>query len=150
MFQLISWIAIVISCYLAYTSIQWAQIPLAIVTGLFYLLFIGMRGRRYGPVRELSPKANEMLRKFGHFYALPFAGRSLSGAASSIALGAAVVGIISAFRGFWWGLLIGIVIYLLASPLGRQFNPSGFLTDDAERSAHDEIVKYILSRRVDT
>jgi len=150
MFQVIQVIAALISCVLAFTATPWAHAPLAAVTVLLYMVFIGVRGRRYGPVPELSPKANEMLSKFGHFYAMPFAGRDVSIASSGVALTAIVVGIISAFKGFWWGLGIGIIIYLVVAPLGRQFNPGNFLTNDAERAAHDEIVKYISSRRAGT
>ena len=147
MFNLITIVAALVSLVLAFLATPWAQIPLAVVTLLLYMIFFGVRGRRYGPVPELSSKANEMLTKFGHFYAMPFAGRDVSAASSGVALAAILVGIISAFRGFWWGLGVGILIYLVVAPLGRQFNPANFLTDEEERAAHDEIVNYMVSRR---
>lgn len=50
---------------------------------------------------------------------------------------------IGAFKGFWWGLAIGLVAYGVAAFLARQFNPTKFFTDDRERAAHDELVALI-------
>jgi hypothetical protein len=148
-FQLLGIVAAIIGLILAFVSVQWAWLPPAIMVGFLYLLFFGLRSRRHGPVPELSWKANELLGKFGHFYAMPFAGSNASSAASITALAAGAIGVVSAIKGFWLGLGVGVALYVVAAPLARQFNPSSFLIDDAERAAHEEILQWFLADGTD-
>jgi hypothetical protein len=146
-FQLASTVMSLLALVLAFVANEWAWIPCAVTTAALYLVLLGVRGKRYGPVPELSAGANELLRKFGHYYVMPFAGSEVSAAASTITLAAGAVGVVSAFKGNWWGLGIGVLIYGIASRLARQFNPTKFLVDDSEKAAHDEIVDHIRNRR---
>jgi len=95
---------------------------------------------------ELSPKAKELLNKFGHYYQRPFAGSDFSSASSGVGLASLVVAAVNAYKGFWWGVVIGVVFYMAASLLARQFNPENFLVDKEEERAHEEILLYIKSK----
>jgi hypothetical protein len=115
------------------------SLPLAWLTFTLY----SVKPKSSVQTAKLSPKAKELLSKFGHYYHRPYAGKDFSSAASGIGLASLVVGVIGAFQRFWLGIVIGIVFYLFASILARQFNPEGFLVDKEERRAHNEIINHI-------
>lgn len=119
---------------------------LALPLGWILLMWLALRSKRVRPLPELSSAANELLRKFGHYYAHPFAGAAYSGAASGVTMASMAVAAIGAFKGFWWGLGVGAVFYVISAFLARQFNPANFLVDDLERAAHDELVTAIQRR----
>jgi len=145
--QLLSIVAALIAVVISFFSPTWAWVPIAVPDVLLYAFFLSAKARRLGPVPDLSHAANEMIRKFGHFYAMPMASRDFSGASSTLALAGVLVGVIGAFKGFWWGLGIAMVNYLAVGWLGRQFNPGNFLADERERQAHQEVINYLLNRQ---
>jgi len=126
----------------------WAWVLLSVPIVIFFLFLVSLKSTtslRY--IEELSPKANSMLRSYWHFYKHPFAGAEISSSLSGLSLAAIVVAVIGLFHYFWWGLLIGIVVYAASSILARQFNPSGFLVDDEEKYAHEEIIAFLRASR---
>ena len=113
---------------------------------LLLLILIGAKSKKYEYQDGLSPKANEMIQKFGHYYAMPFAGSAFSGAASALVMAGWVVVIVGAFQSFWIGFALMIVNQFFCGWLSRAFNPSKFLVDDTERLAHQEIIEWIQNR----
>lgn len=131
---------------MSFWSIQWAWIALIILITGNYALWAALRlgGKyRFTHVAELSPKANELLVKFGHYYKRPYAGWDASSAASAVSITAIGVALVSAFRANWFWLLAGMVGYYLMANIARQFNPSRFMLNDEERAAHREILDWI-------
>ena len=59
----------------------------------------------------------------------------------------AAIGIISAFKGFWWGIGIGILNWFLMGFVSRAFNPTNFLVDPLEQMGHEEIIEWITERQ---
>jgi len=125
----------------------WAWAFLAVPLAWILWTWLVLRLRQPAPLPEVSITANELLRKFGHYYAYPFAGAAYSSAASGLTMASMAVALIGICKGFWWGLAIGAVIYSSAAFLARQFNPTNFLVDDRERVAHEELVDAIRARR---
>ncbi len=140
---LLSLIAIVVSFF----TILWAWILLALPVAFLLLTLFGLKRKRWQRLPELSPSANARLQKYGHFYAMPFAGKDFSSAASALTLAGAIVAIIGAFKGFWWGLALGGVNYVLTAQVAKAFNPTSFLADPLEESAHAEIIALLAARR---
>ena len=93
---------------------------------------------------ELSPKANEMLTKFGHYYLWPRRCSDYSAAASAIYLCTPIVIVICCCYSFWWAIPIGVVVLFYSGFLSRQFNPTFFLLDDSERRAHEEAKAWVF------
>ena len=125
----------------------WAWLPLiAAAMGLLSVL-AGVRLKKWRYVEELSPSANEVLQKFGHFYSMPFAGRDFSGACSTIQFGAVGVGIVGAFGGFWWGIGIAVSFWFVLGPAAMAFNPTNFIQNQPDiLAAHEEIIEWVASK----
>lgn len=84
-----------------------------------------------------------MLKKFGHFYVMPYAAKDFSQSASIFQLVSVVIGFIGVFKGFYWGLGIAAFIYISMALMARAFNPTHFLLDENEKIAHKEIIQYL-------
>lgn len=128
-------------------SIMWGWLVLGAPSAYLLITLFGVKAKKWQRIPELSEPANQMLQKFGHYYAMPFAGSDFSASASTLMVASAVVAIIGAFRGFWWGIGIGIVNWFLMGYVSRAFNPTHFLLDQSEQIAHEEIIAYITERQ---
>ena len=149
MFELVTTVLCLTAIVVAFWTpvVSWCILALPLA-GFFFMLFAlyAERSEQLQYVPELSPKANEMLRKFSHYYSRPFGGRSVSASASAIHLSSIAVVIIGCIKGFWWGIAVCVVVWGLAGFIARQFNPVNFLLDDDERMAHDEVASWIRRR----
>lgn len=92
-------------------------------------------------------KANEMFKKFGRFYTMPFARRDFSSSASGIVIAGWILAVIGLFHGFKWGIAFGLAIWIIMGLVARGCNPSEFLIDDDERAAHNEIISFIQQKK---
>jgi len=97
-------------------------------------------------VESLSEDASSILRKYGYFYAMPYAGQNNSAICSTLLLGGIALAIIGLFMEFWWGILFGVVGYFLLGPMAGVFNPTIKFKDARLRAAHEEIVEYLASK----
>src|SRR3990172_4601023 len=77
---------------------------------------------------------------------IPIAGRDFSASASTLAIAGGVIVIVGLFKGFWWGIGIGILNWFVMGMVSRAFNPSYFLVDYSEQKAHEEIISYIMRK----
>ncbi len=149
MFSLVASVLCIVGLVLAFTSITWALVPIALGIAAGYSMWFVVKTREFIPHdAELSPVAMEMLHKFGHYYAMPYAGKSLSSSASMLAMAAAVVGIIAAFKTEWWVLAGSVFLYFAGNPVARAFNPGMFLADERERQGHNELIAWITEGRI--
>jgi hypothetical protein len=114
--------------------------------GFLLLILIGAKSKKQQYQSGLSPKANDMINKFGHYYAMPFASSAFSAAASALVMAGWVIAIIGAFKGFWIGFVLMIVNQFLCGWLSRSFNPTKFLVDEDERLAHLEVTEWMQNQ----
>ena len=147
MFQIVTILAVLTSMVWAFFSPIWGWTPLVLNTCIVLFFLLASKKMKWKHVDELSPMANALIQQFGHFYASPHAGRGLSASSSTIQFGAAVVGIVDAFHGFWWGLAIGTVFWFGMSAAAVAFNPTVFLRDPIQQAAHREVIDWIDKRR---
>jgi len=125
---------------------MWGWIILAVP--FVYLLsqaFLVKFTHRWKHIPELSTEANRLFQKYGHYYAMPFAGRDFSSASSAVGLTGMVISIIGIFFQFWWGILPGLISFWVGNRLGRFYNPSMFLKllSDSEKQAHEETMFFL-------
>jgi len=123
-------------------SVLWGWLILAVPSALLLIMLFAAKLKQWEYIPELSETANEMLQKFGHYYAMPYAGSDLSASATTLLFAGSVVAIISVFKGFWWGIGIGVINWFLMGILTRVFNPTNFLVDPLEHKAHEEIISW--------
>lgn len=147
MIQLIVILFCVASGIVAFFSVTLGWIILWIPTAFLLIRLFGVKQKKWQYIPELSETANQMLQKFGNYYAMPFAGRDFSACANTLMFAGAAVAIIGVFKGFWWGIAIGIVNWFVMGMVSRAFNPANFLVDPTEKMAHKEIISYITARQ---
>jgi hypothetical protein len=128
---------------LAIFSPFWAFALLILRSLWLFYVFRSAKRIRLASIPQLSPRANEMLKKFSHYYYSPVTANQYSGGASGVMLSSVVVTIIGCFHRFWWGILIGAVIVGAMGHLQRAFSPRNFLADQQEKDAHEEIMTYL-------
>ena len=128
-------------------SVLWGWLILAVPSVFLLIGLFAVKQKKWQQIPELSETANQMLQKFGHYYAMPFAGRDFSASASTVMFAGAVVAIIGAFKGFWWGIGIGVINWFLMGFVSRSFNPTNFLVGHLEQMGHEEIISYITERQ---
>ena len=148
MFQIVTIVLCLAAAVVAFWSpvVSWCIV--AVPLAWFYLTLYAVKPKSIGYVPELSMSANVMLNKFGHYYGRPFGARDISASASTITLAAILLVVIGCFKGFWWGIAVGLVVYVFASFVARQFNPANFLVDTSEQLDHQEIVAWLQSQPV--
>lgn len=131
-------------------SLLWGWLILAVPAGFLLISLVVEKMKRWPKVPELSEAANRMLEEFGHYYAMPFAGRDFSSSASTLMFAGGALGIVSVLEGFWWGIGLGILNWFVMGYVARAFNPSVFLRTAEELAAHEEVINWITnSQRVD-
>lgn len=136
---LISFIALVASFF----SIEVGWIIISIPNLYLLLTLLMLKQKKWDYVSELSENANIMLKKFGHFYAMPFAGRDYSSSASVLMYAGAIISLVGIFYDFWWGIGIGVLNWFIMGFVSRAFNPTLFLVDYEEEIAHNEIITFL-------
>lgn len=109
-------------------SVLWGWLILGLPSAFLLITLFGVKQKKWQHIPELSDTANQMLQKFGHYYAMPLAGRDFSACASTLMFGGAAIVIIGSFKGFWWGIGIGVVNWLLMGVVLRAFNPTNFFS----------------------
>jgi hypothetical protein len=139
-------LASIIVCFF---SRMWGWIILAVP--FVYLLSQALIVKfiyRWKHIPELSTEANRLIQKYGHYYAMPFAGRDFSSASSAVGITGMIISIIGLFFHFWWGIALGLTSLGIGNYLGRFYNPSMFLEllSESEKQAHDEIMSFLRKR----
>jgi len=128
-------------------SVLWGWVILAFPAVFLLITLLGAKQKKWQYIPELSDEANRMLQKFGHYYAMPFAGMDFSASASTLLVTGVVIAIIGLFKGFWWGIGIAIANWFVMVFISRAFNPTNFLVDRSEHMAHEEIISYIVEKQ---
>jgi len=136
---IISLVAVIVEIF----SILWGWVILCLPIAFVLVVLLSVKIKRWKNIPELSERANSLFQKYGHYYIMPFAGRDFSSSASTIMFAGVLISIVGAIRGFWWGILIAFLNWLVMGNISKMFNPTVFLTDPQERAAHEEVITYL-------
>jgi hypothetical protein len=143
--QILISLAAIIAVFLSRT-IAWCILGGGVA--LFAIIACALKsGDKPRAFTELSPRANELLQKWHHFYLKPFSGTACSASCSGLALTAVILVVIGCFYRFWIGIGLGVVFYIASSALSRFYNPAMFLTDSADQQAHSEVIAFLQEIR---
>jgi hypothetical protein len=116
-----------------------------LIARALWLLYVYWSAKtiRLKPISELSAKANELLIRYSHYYYSPLTAQQYSGAVSRVIITSNIVTIIACLHRFWWGIAIGIGLFLVMGPFQRAFSPKNFMAGEEELKAHEEIMNYL-------
>lgn len=150
MFQIISTIVMIVAIILTFfvrPILSW--VPVAILDIFIIVQFLLVRQRfRFDHVSTLSPEANHLLRKFGHYFAMPFGSKDFSGSAATSQFGGIIIAIICSFKGFWWAIAFAIGNWIVMGFVASSLSPASLLAKRTDlQVAHDEVVEFINSQR---
>lgn len=125
--------------------LAWAILFLQV--GVYGAIFLVITSKKAAYVDELSPLANEHLRKYTHLYELPSVSRNISSALSACVLASILVGIVGTFSGFWIGLGIAAVSAFTAGKMAKALVPPEVLSNAPHTIEIDtEIREWIRTR----
>lgn len=147
MAQLIVIIFCIIAVITSFFSITGGWLIMAVPTTFFLINALALKQKKWQPIHELSEPANLLLVEYGHYYSMPFAGRDFSASSSTLGLVGAGITVINVFKGFYWGIGIGISYWCVMIYLARFFNPTNFLVDPIEKASHQELINFILEKQ---
>jgi len=147
MTQMLMIVICLVAIITEFFSVLWGWLILAFPAVFLLITFLGVKQKKWQYIPELSDEANRMLQKFGHYYAMPFAGRDFSASASTLMFTGVAIAIVGLFKGFWWGIGIAILNWFVMGFISRAFNPTNFLVDQNEHLAHEEMISYIMEKQ---
>jgi hypothetical protein len=149
MFQIISIIVLIVAAILSFiTEPAWSWVPVAILDCFIIIQFLLAKQRfRFKLVSELSLEANFLLKKFGHYFAMPFGSKDFSASAATSQFAGIIVAVICVFRGFWWGIAFAVINWIIMGFVASSLSPVSLLDKRPDlHSAHDEVVEFINSQ----
>ena len=125
----------------------WGWLIPALLLIIYTLSLLPYKRATWQHIPDLSEDANAMFSTYGHYYTMPFAARDFGSAVSCITGASVLFLVIDLFRGFWWGIVIAIIVYLSSTILAKAFNPTAWLRLDWEKDAHNEIIKHMEAQQ---
>jgi len=143
MYQMISLVLCLASIIWAFFSPLWAWSPIILVGLVLLVNLFGLKTQKWNHFEELSPSANEMLQRFGHYYHMPLACRDFSATASTIQFVGVGVGIVDVFNSFYWGIGLGILFYIVFAMVAKEYNPQNFIQGTSMEISHQEILDWL-------
>lgn len=116
---------------------------IATVAALLIILlgFVSTQSARDIP--SLSVAANARLKRFAHYYMYPGTSSGLSKSCFYVQVASAIIAVIGAFGGFWWGIAFAVLLVPIMSAVGYRYNPTLFFLKEGEQQAHEEIVSFL-------
>ncbi len=127
----------------------WAWIPIILVDLVIYIqLWAAKQKYRFNYIPDLSPEANDLLQRYGHYFAMPFASKDFSASAATSQFAGIIIAVIGLFRSFWWAIGLAAANWFVMGFVAVSLSPVSLLAKSpALQIAHDEIVEYINSQR---
>ncbi|MDL1969822.1 MAG: hypothetical protein LWW94_02395 [Candidatus Desulfofervidaceae bacterium] len=103
-------------------------------------LLVEKQKYRFTHIPELSSEANELLQRYGHYFAMPFASKDFSASAAT----SQFAGVIIAIIGLWWAALLGVANWCLMGIIACSLSPVSLLAEKPElRIVHDEVIGFL-------
>lgn len=127
----------------------WGWIPIALVDLVICIqLWAAKQKYRFNYIPDLSSEANELLQRYGHYFAMPFASKDFSASAATSQFAGIAIAIIGVFKTFWWGIALAAGNWFLMGFVAVSLSPVSLLAKSpALQMVHDEIIEYITSHR---
>ena len=127
----------------------WAWIPIILVDLVICIQLWAVKQKyRFKYTSDLSPEANELLHRYGHYFAMPFASKDFSASAATSQFAGIIIAVIGLFRSFWWAIGLAAANWFVMGFVAVSLSPVSLLVKSPIlQIAHDEIVEYVNSQR---
>jgi hypothetical protein len=103
---------------------------------------------RFNYAPELSSEANELLQRYGHYFAMPFASKDFSASAATSQFAGVLLVLIGLFKSFWCSVILGAVNWFQMGYIAVSLSPVALVSSQPSwRIAYDEVVEFINSKR---
>jgi hypothetical protein len=141
--QLLAILLALVSIGLSFFSAIWPWVPVTILAlWMLLVLFSAKNSLVAVEVAELSPSANQVLRRFRQYYRHPWGCRELAAAARIMQVTVVVLGGIGWSRGTPWSLAATAGSFFIFGPLVSEFYPIPLLLR-YKKAEHDEILEWL-------
>lgn len=150
MIQIVTIFIAVVSLILSFIVYPlWAWIPIVLVDIVICIQMLAVKQKyRFNYIPGLSPEANDLLRRYGHYFAMPLASKDFSASSATIQFSGIAIAIIGLFRGFWWAIALAAGNWFLMGFVAVSLSPLSLLAKSpALQIVHDEVVEYITSQQ---
>jgi len=132
-------------CFISHPIWGWALIGTVDLI-ICIQLWAAKQKYRFNYISDLSSEANELLQRYGHYFAMPFASKDLSAGAATSQFAGIVLAIVGLYKSFWWGIALAVVNWFLMGFISVSLSPISLLVKSPSlKIVHDEIVEYINS-----
>lgn len=150
MFQIITIIVAIISLVLSFlTHPKWSWVLIGVVDLIIVSQFwVARQKYRFKYVPELSSEANDLLKQFGHYFAMPFASKDFSASAATSQFAGIILAVVSGFMRFWWAIAFAVLNWFLMGFVASSLSPASLLDRRSDLDiVHDQVFEYVNSLR---
>lgn len=98
------------------------------------------------PIEGISDEARKLISKYPYWYTYPNVAKDNGAAARALVLFGALLGGLSYFGAFKWGLVISGIAIIAMLFVSRKIDPIRYVRNPAMLKAHEEIVAFMLKR----
>jgi len=150
MTQLITIILGIVLILISFVKPIWGWIGVALINlyFIYQLWVVKQMGKNLRHISELSPDANYFLKKYCHYFAFPFASRDYTASSATMQFVGTIIAIISLIKKFYWGIVFGILNWLIMGHIACSFSPVALLKKHPQlQDVHDEILNYFAEKR---
>ncbi len=151
MFQIVTILIVVVALVLSFIiHPAWAWIPIILADIIIFIQLWVAKGKyQFKYLPDLSPEANDLLKRYGHYFAMPFASKDFSASAATSQFAGIIIAVIGLFRGFWWAIALAAGNWFLMGFVAVSLSPASLLIDSTTlQIAHDEVVEYISTKLI--
>ena len=149
MFQMLTIIIAVVSIILIFiTHPAWAWLPIGLVDVFICIQLWAVKQKyRFNHIPDLSSEANNLLQRYGHYFAMPFASKDFSASAATSQFAGILIAIISVFKSFWLAIIFAAINWFVMGYIAVSLSPVALLAKHPYlQYAYDEVVEFISNR----
>jgi phosphoglycerol transferase MdoB-like AlkP superfamily enzyme len=150
MFQILTILIVVIAVILSFViHPEWAWLPIALIDLFICIqLLVLKQTYRFNYIYDLSSEANKLLKRYGNYFAMPFASKDFSASAATSQFAGIAIAIIGLLKGFWWAIALAVGNWILMGYVSVSLSPVSILAKSPFLAiVHDEIFEWIINQR---
>lgn len=99
--------------------------------------------RSIGYIDELSSMANELLKKYGHYFAMSLGAKDFSASCATFQFGGIALMVFCLIKGFWWSIIFCAINWIVMGYWAVSYSPIAMINKNPNLAdVHDEIMHF--------